>query len=77
MIISARASRTVGSRFVIFSKLKKYCMKKAIIILAALLMVSVAANVALWTEATKPGEVKVETRTEYIEMRDTTPNEIE
>ena len=52
-------------------------MKKAIIILAALLMVSVAANVALWTEATKPGEVKVETRTEYIEMRDTTPNEIE
>ena len=52
-------------------------MKKAIIILAALLMVSVAANVVLWTEATKPAEVKVETRTKYIEMRDTTPNEIE
>lgn len=52
-------------------------MKKAIAILAALLMVSIAANVVLWKEATKPGEVKVETRTEYIEIRDTTPNEIE
>lgn len=52
-------------------------MKKAIVILAALLMVSIAANVVLWKEATKPGEVRIETRTEYIEIRDTTPNEIE
>ena len=42
-------------------------------ILASLLMVSVAANVVLYAELTKPAEVNVETHTEYVTVHDTVP----
>jgi len=48
-------------------------MKKLDFFLGLMLVASFAANVLLWKEARKPAEVKVETRTEYITIRDTVP----
>jgi hypothetical protein len=48
-------------------------MKKTNIIIAALLFASATANVVLIHEARQPAEVKVETRTEYVTVRDTVP----
>lgn len=48
-------------------------MKKAVVILASLLMVSVAVNIRLWREAQKPPEVVTQKRTEFVTVRDTVP----
>lgn len=52
-------------------------MSKTKEILASLLIVSVAANVVLWQETHKPAEVRVETLTEYIMVKDTVPKVVE
>ena len=48
-------------------------MRKAETILATILMVSMATNVALFREVMNPPDVSVETATEYVAIRDTTP----
>lgn len=52
-------------------------MSKTNEILASLLMVSVAANVVLYMNLSKPADVKVDVRTEYVTVRDTVPEVVE
>lgn len=48
-------------------------MKAMNVFFALLLVASLVCNVWLWTVANKPAEVKVETHTEYVMIRDTMP----
>ena len=48
-------------------------MKTMNVFFAMLLLASLICNVWLWTVANKPAEVKVETHTEYVMIRDTMP----
>lgn len=48
-------------------------MKAMNVFFALLLVASLTGNVWLWHEANKPAEVKVETHTEYVMIRDTMP----
>lgn len=52
-------------------------MSKTNEILASLLMVSVAANVVLYMNMSKPLSVKIKTRTEYVTIRDTVPKVVD
>ena len=48
-------------------------MRKVNITIGLLLIASLAANLWLWIEANRPAGVKVETHTEYVLIKDTTP----
>ena len=48
-------------------------MKAMNVFFALLLVASLIGNVWLWTVANKPAEVKVETHTDYVMIRDTMP----
>jgi len=48
-------------------------MRKVNITIGLLLIASLSANLWLWIEANRPADVKVETHTEYVMIKDTTP----
>lgn len=48
-------------------------MKKSTKIISVLLLCSISANVILFMELRKPQEVKVESHTEYVMIKDTNP----